>query len=167
VRLYKLREILNKEIKNGRSRRELGKEIGIPFTSINNYLDTDMQPSFKTLQKIADYFHKPISYFIDDHTKPDAIQEQAAKYNTDIDKGSIINQIIKILDSGNTGVITALVKNINEFERAVDTADELSDCRSQITAQAIRIKHLEDQINKLLNPEGEKINPDVSKKEIM
>lgn len=60
----KLRELFKEEFNKGISRRALGKKIGIPFTSINNYLDTDMRPSTKTLEKIAAYFRVPISVLL-------------------------------------------------------------------------------------------------------
>jgi transcriptional regulator with XRE-family HTH domain len=66
MRMDKLRDCLNKELAKGLSRRELGKKIGIPFTSIDNYLTADTQPRIQTLQKIADYFRLPITFFLDE-----------------------------------------------------------------------------------------------------
>ncbi len=61
--MTRLREKLNGEITKGISKRELGKRIGIPFTSINNYLDTETVPTIDSLEKIADYFRVHVSYF--------------------------------------------------------------------------------------------------------
>lgn len=50
--------------------------------------------------------------------------------NTNIDlqnspRGEIIDAVLRILDSGDKGIINALVKNIQEFARAVETKKQL------------------------------------------
>jgi len=58
-----VREMIKKELAKGMSRRELSRKTKVPLASINNYLDTEMQPSVRTLERFAVYFNKPITFF--------------------------------------------------------------------------------------------------------
>lgn len=60
-----LRKLIQEHIDRGLSRREIARRSKVPLASINNYLDTDMQPTIKTLERFSAYFRKPITYFMD------------------------------------------------------------------------------------------------------
>lgn len=46
------------------SLRELASHLGIAYTSLGKYERNEQQPSFETLEKIADYFHVSIDYLL-------------------------------------------------------------------------------------------------------
>lgn len=52
------------------SKRELAKRMGIPLSSLVNYIDTDTEPRASSLKKIAAYFNVPVSYFVEEEAGP-------------------------------------------------------------------------------------------------
>ncbi len=46
------------------SLRELASKLGISYTSLGKYERNEQQPSFETLEKIADYFQVSIDYLL-------------------------------------------------------------------------------------------------------
>jgi transcriptional regulator with XRE-family HTH domain len=45
----------------------LAKKLDIPHSSLFNYLYDDITPRYESLMKIADYFHVPISDFLEEN----------------------------------------------------------------------------------------------------
>jgi transcriptional regulator with XRE-family HTH domain len=66
--MKKLKELIENELKT-LSIREFSRRTSIPTTSIYNYLETDVEPQRKSLERLATYFHQPLSYFYEDETK--------------------------------------------------------------------------------------------------
>ena len=46
------------------SLRDLASQLGIAYTSLGKYERNEQQPSFETLEKIADYFHVSVDYLL-------------------------------------------------------------------------------------------------------
>lgn len=46
------------------SLRELASQLGIAYTSLGKYERNEQQPSFETLEKIADFFHVSVDYLL-------------------------------------------------------------------------------------------------------
>lgn len=46
------------------SLRDLASRLGIAYTSLGKYERNEQQPSFETLEKIADYFHVSVDYLL-------------------------------------------------------------------------------------------------------
>lgn len=54
--------------------------------------------------------------------------------------------------SGQHGIISALISNVREFKRAVDTATELKECKTLMTGMQDQIDGLRRDINRLTAP---------------
>jgi transcriptional regulator with XRE-family HTH domain len=72
------------------------------------------------------------------------------------DRGHVISEVLEILDSGNTDIIEALVKNVREFSRAVNMANRVHDCEAEI----IILKNELDQVKKDLHEHKTVLAPD-------
>jgi transcriptional regulator with XRE-family HTH domain len=79
------------------------------------------------------------------------ITEQASIYNK-VDKYKVIAEVGEILDSGHDAVIGALVKNVQEFKRAVDTAKRLHVCEDELKEVREEIADLRKQVDRLSSP---------------
>lgn len=64
--MVRVKEVLQREIDNGVTKRELAKRIKIPNASLFNYLYGDIEPRYPSLERIAKYFNKPIAYFLEE-----------------------------------------------------------------------------------------------------
>jgi len=67
-------------------------------------------------------------------------------------KNSVIAEVGEILDSGNVDIIDALVKNVREFRRAVDTTKKLNSCLRQIEAMQTQINRLTRKVDGFTAP---------------
>ena len=74
-----LRDMITEELAKGYSRRKLSARTGVPLASINNYMDTDMQPSLRTLERFATYWRVPVTHFFDGNASPDAARQPVAR----------------------------------------------------------------------------------------
>lgn len=57
----KLNEIL---LKSDKTPYQISKETGISQTAFSNWKSGRSQPSIESLKKLADYFQKPIEFFL-------------------------------------------------------------------------------------------------------
>jgi hypothetical protein len=81
--------------------------------------------------------------------------EKNANYETEDDLKDVVSDVIKIMQSGNAGIIKALVKNVQEFSLAVDTARELTTCLESIEGMQKQIDDLNKKVDKLTaHPDG-------------
>jgi transcriptional regulator with XRE-family HTH domain len=98
---------------------------------------------------------KNIASGIDTSPSPNIINEPMPHYGTDKKTKDIIKNVIKIMQSGNAGIINALVKNVHEFSLAVDTASELKSCLDNIEALQKQIDILNEKVDRLsAHPDG-------------
>lgn len=82
-------------------------------------------------------------------TDKDAIK---ASPRAETEKEQILTLVGKILDSGNDGVANALIKNVEEFARAVDTAVELTSCQERLDVMQSQINELKRQFDRITAP---------------
>lgn len=83
------------------------------------------------------------------------VNEPIRPYGIDKKTKDIIKDVIKIMQSGNAGIVNALVKNVQEFSRAVDTAAELKSCLENIEALQKQIDVLNEKVDRLsARPDG-------------
>lgn len=69
-----------------------------------------------------------------------------------VDKYKVIAEVGEILDSGNADIISALVKNVQEFKRAVDQAKRLYVCEDELKEVREEIAELRKQVARLSSP---------------
>jgi transcriptional regulator with XRE-family HTH domain len=79
------------------------------------------------------------------------VTEQASTYNK-VDKYKVIAEVREILDSGHADVIDALVKNVQEFKRAVETSKKLCVCEDDLKDVRAEIDALRKQVDRLSSP---------------
>ena len=67
MNLKTIRDEVNKELAKNKdlSRRQLAVKMKIAPQSLNNYMDSETIPTMKNIEKIAKYFGKPVSYFVE------------------------------------------------------------------------------------------------------
>ncbi|MEF3312358.1 helix-turn-helix transcriptional regulator [Paenibacillus sp. GYB004] len=64
-------KILNLMAERDITKYRLAKESKVPYTTLTKILDgTTKNPQIDSLQQIADYFGKPVDYFIDKEERP-------------------------------------------------------------------------------------------------
>lgn len=79
----------------GISRYKLSKETGIPYTTVTQILNgRTKNPQIAALQKIADYFNKPLDYFTKEETEENSDSQQYPEWATPRD----IRDFKKILE---------------------------------------------------------------------
>ena len=69
-----------------------------------------------------------------------------------VDRGKIINQVMAVLESGRPGIVNALVRNVEEFARAVENADALDGCVRQIRELSQEVKSLKVEVEIIKKP---------------
>jgi hypothetical protein len=69
-----------------------------------------------------------------------------------VDKYKVIAEVGEILDSGDADIISALVKNVQEFKRAVDQAKRLYVCEDELKDVREEIAELRKQVARLSSP---------------
>lgn len=79
------------------------------------------------------------------------VKEQTATYNA-VDKYKVVAEVGEILDSGHADIIAALVKNVQEFKRAVNQSKRLNVCEEELKAQRKEIDDLHNQVARLTAP---------------
>ena len=65
---------------------------------------------------------------------------------------SVMDDVSYILKSKESGIITALISNVREFKRAVDTASELTSCQERLDIMQTQIDELKQQFNRIAAP---------------
>lgn len=163
-----IKAVLNKDI----TQRDLAGKIGFSHSTIQKILFTETKHTYEIRKKVADYFGVPVSDFYegepgatgqrtdialrdiaaarDQQSSPRKIKEQSSTYN--FNKYKVVTEVGEILDSGNTDIITALVRNVQEFKRAVETAARLDVCEEELKVQRKEIDDLHKQVDKLTTP---------------
>ena len=58
----KFKELLDK---TNKTPYQIAKETGISQTAFSNWKSGRSEPSLKSLKKLADYFGKPVEYFLE------------------------------------------------------------------------------------------------------
>jgi len=85
-----------------------------------------------------------------------AAQPDGATYQTADDLhasvAAVISDVSAIMYSGNSGIISALTKNVQEFKRAVETANRLSVCEIELKEVRQEIADLRQQVDRLTAP---------------
>lgn len=62
----KFKELLDK---TNKTTYQVSKETGISQTAFSNWKSGRSSPSLESLKKLADYFNKPIEYFLEEAEK--------------------------------------------------------------------------------------------------
>lgn len=75
INLNKVKELLQQELSSGVTKYKLARLIKIPPSSLSNYLYADIEPRYVSLQKIADYFNVPVSYFVSEEPLPPGLTD--------------------------------------------------------------------------------------------
>jgi len=60
--------------------------------------------------------------------------------------------VISIIESGQQGIITALVSNVREFKRAAEQANRLTVCEEELKVVREEIADLRRQVDRLAAP---------------
>lgn len=159
--MNKLRKMLQKEMDSkGYSRRALALKMKLAPQSINNYMDSPTEPMVASLQKIADYFHKPVSFFLEDEppkpeegteekteqkktTEPIASHNSGLKYNQH--NVSIHDDVENILNSGDQEAIGAFKFGLKGVLRALEEKSE----------SVILLRRIAEGMDKLLESEAD------------
>ncbi len=80
--MEKIRGLLLAEVEK-RGKRPLCREMGISPSSLFNWLDNVGKPTMSSVERIATYFHKPISYFFDEPT-PEPVDSPSMRIDTNL-----------------------------------------------------------------------------------
>ena len=162
----KLKEVLEAAAKEAGGVRALARRSKINATSLQDYIDEKTIPGSKMISRLATYCRKSPAYFFDESisyadTQPTVASVMPINDSWDIyvaatlgkkDKYRVVAEVGEILDSGNSDIIDALVKNVREFRRAVDTAKKLNSCLEQIDAMQAQINKLTQKVEGLTIP---------------
>ena len=146
--------------------RALARRTEINATSLQDYIDEKTMPGSKMISRIAAYCRKSPAYFFDEsvsYTDPQPSVTSVTPFHElrktytlakpgRKDKNRVIAEVGEILDSGNADIIDALVKNVREFRRAVDTTQKLNSCLDQINVQQTQINELIQKVDGLTAP---------------
>lgn len=65
---------------------------------------------------------------------------------------AVIHDVTDIMFSGQHGIISALVSNVREFKRAVDTASELKECKLLLSGMQEQIDELNKKVDRFTAP---------------
>ena len=76
VNMNKVKELLNRELDRGVKKTFLARKMGLPVASLYNYAYGGVVPQTGSLMKIAHYFDKPISYFLEDEAGEMSSEEE-------------------------------------------------------------------------------------------
>lgn len=83
------------------------------------------------------------------------VDEIIRTYGTNRKNKEIISLVVKIMQSGDTDIINALVKNVREFKRAVDMSKRLFVCEDELINLKKEIAEMRDELGRLsAHPDG-------------
>lgn len=154
------KDLINRELGKGVSRRELARRCGVSLGTIQNILLGDTEIKNSTLKKISDYFKVEIEY-----VKPEPAIYRAIRERQDESGYSnhhVIADVGAILGSGNTEIINALVSNVREFKRAVTTTKKLNACEVELEEMRQELNDLRRQVDRLSSSDAGAALPAVS-----
>jgi len=107
------------------SRRELAMRMKLPPQSINNWIDSDINPNDASLKKIARYFNTSVASLMDDSSIEAVTFVPIAQSD---DFTALVGQAGAVLQSG-TIYADALKQNIKAFYCAVNNEKKEGKCR--------------------------------------
>lgn len=103
-------------IKNNISMTKLGKAVGISQGNMSDWKSGKSKPKFQSLQKIADFFHVPLSYFYEDELKGINIQ-----CNTN---NGELNGIKNVINSGSSGEQDEIIDEVGILLKGLSDEDK-------------------------------------------
>ncbi len=163
----RLRALIENELRTDITQDKLAQNIGVSQATIQKILFSETKHTLDILQKCANYFQVPVSDLLHADRTDISLHDIAAARNRTLppadlleqerayqrsEKYKIITEVGEILDSGNDDIINALVKNVHEFKRAVETSKRLNVCEAQLAAQKEEMDALRNQVNRLTAP---------------
>jgi hypothetical protein len=162
----KLKEVLETAAHKAGGVRALARNSGINPTSLQDYIDEKTIPGSEMISRIAAYCLKSPAYFFDESTSyanPQPTDESVTPAHglrktyalatpNKKDKYKVIAEVGEILDSGNEDIISALVKNVQEFKRAVETSKRLNVCENELDKVQGEVADLRRQVDHLSSP---------------
>lgn len=92
---------------NGVSRSKLCREIGIPVTTLSNYIIRGGVPTYRTLKKISAYFGVSMEY-LDTGVEP--------KFNMDNEVSELVSRIAVLPPDKQEKVLSLMYKLLGAYE---------------------------------------------------
>ena len=68
-----LQKLIEKKVREGVSLRQIAKESGVEYTSVNNYLGGTVEPRRGNLKKLSEYFNVPFHALWEEHNGHEAL----------------------------------------------------------------------------------------------
>ena len=75
------------------TQEQLGKAIGVSQQAVNSYENTETQPDFNTLVKIADYFNVTVDYLLG-HESHNELPAEIRKYSFGQEEIELISEYL-------------------------------------------------------------------------
>lgn len=99
----------------GITQKQLGDAVGVSQQAVNSYENSETQPEFSVLVKIADYFNVSTDYLLR-HSDPAYLNEDVLKYLTDEDDIETIREYLSLSHSQKK-IVAELVDAISNPEK--------------------------------------------------
>jgi transcriptional regulator with XRE-family HTH domain len=149
VNMVRVKEMLQREIDKGIPKLELARRTRIPNASLANYLTGDIEPRYNSLERIASYFHKPMSWFLEDAPTEYRASEPGQELPTDlaevlhelVEHHETIRGVIDIFRSDDTGTQSALLQNIKMFYEKIEERRKTKELIGLLQKQANRMRY--------------------------
>ncbi len=142
----------------GLTQQEFADEIGITHNYLSDIERGKKKPSDIILKSIWNRYggdnkgkqFTPVTWAQELNIRENVVYyDNALEKIADDNLKDVISSVIKIMQSRNIGIINALMKNVQEFSRAVDTAEELKSCLERIAEMQKQIDDLSKKVNRL------------------
>ena len=152
-----------KRIRGSLSQAEFGKRIGSSQRAVQGWEAGESAPGANFLERIHRVFGVDIHWlltgkgnpYIKDKDQAVIVAEDAAPYGHDdrnldeSDIGKTIGELVKILQSGDTSIVNAIISNLNTFSRAIDLNKDVSQLSKKLDDFRGEFKTLKDKFSRI------------------